>query len=150
MKTQKSIRKDARILIIDDDPEDKELFEEAAHELSEEITCLHASNGQEALMILKESAEELPHYIFMDLNMPRFSGKQCLAEIKKEKRFVNIPIVIYTTSKLDTDVEETKKLGASYFLTKPNKFSDLRNVIACILDKNEMGKKEMKDILLPL
>ena len=81
----------------------------------------------------------MPEYIFLDLNMPRMNGKQCLEQIKSESNFNSIPVIIYTTSKAKEDIEETRYLGAHYFLTKPYKYADLKKAIESIF-KEEIKK----------
>ncbi len=115
------------ILIIDDDLEDQEVFIEAVKEIDNAIVCLGFSEGEEALRLLKAEALEVPDLIFLDLNMPRFSGKECLVELKKIEKLQDVPIIIYSTSTDKKDYDDTKQLGASYFLTKPYKFDELRS-----------------------
>jgi CheY-like chemotaxis protein len=111
--------------IVDDDIDDQELFVEAVSEVDNSIACISVSNGEEALDVLRNRKIELPDIIFLDLNMPRLSGKQCLAELKREKHLKDIPVIIYSTSSERRDIEETTRLGAAHFLTKPNKFDEL-------------------------
>lgn len=122
-------------MIVDDDDDDIELFCEAVKDVDERIDCVCASNGEEALNKLN-NGEILPDFIFLDLNMPRLNGKQCLKKLKNNLKLRNIPVIIYSTSKLKEDVEETKQLGAASFLTKPNKVNDLRKAISSILQGN--------------
>lgn len=120
-------------MIVDDDDDDIELFCEALREIDQKIQCISAANGEEALNKLSKEDALLPDYIFLDLNMPRLNGKQCLRRLKNSLKLRDIPVIIYTTSKLKEDVEETKQLGASSFLTKPNRAKDLRTAITSIL-----------------
>ncbi len=120
--------------IIDDDIDDQELFIEAAGEVDGSIQCFTASNCEEALDMLKTGKIRLPDLIFLDLNMPRLNGKQCLAEIKKESNLRDIPVIIYSTSSEQRDIEETSRLGAAYFLTKPNKFEELCKALSYIIE----------------
>jgi CheY-like chemotaxis protein len=113
------------ILLVDDDEDDKELFCEAIAEIDSSINCLKANTGLEALELLKE-LDPYPSFIFLDLNMPYLNGFQCLQRLKSCKTTVNIPVVIYTTSKLEDDITEAKRLGACYFLTKPTNFPELK------------------------
>ena len=122
-----------KIMIIDDDPDDIELFCEALSEIDKNIECITASNGEAGLRLLNKPDTVLPDYIFLDLNMPALNGKQCLTSLKANPRLQHIPVIIYTTSKLHEDKEETKKLGAASFITKPSKLSELRKAIASIL-----------------
>lgn len=124
-----------RILIIDDDSDDVEMFCEAVQEIDASIHCMSACNGEEGLRLLKERPEETPDFIFLDLNMPKLNGKQCLVQLKKNPVFCNIPVIIYTTSKLREDFEETMKLGAADFMTKPSRLHKLREAVKAILLK---------------
>jgi CheY-like chemotaxis protein len=119
--------------IVDDDIDDQELFIEAVNEVDRSIHCLASSNCEEALDMLKSGKMDLPDLIFLDLNMPRVNGKQCLAEIKKESSLRDIPVIIYSTSSEKRDIEETSRLGASYFLTKPNKFEELCKALSHVV-----------------
>jgi CheY-like chemotaxis protein len=121
------------IMIVDDDPDDRAFFCEALSEVDSSIECISVKGGEEALQHL-EKYEGVPDYIFLDLNMPRMDGKQCLKHIKSNSNLSSIPVIIYTTSKSQEDIEEMKGMGAVYFLTKPNKFSDLKKAIREILD----------------
>ncbi|HSU50614.1 MAG TPA: response regulator [Segetibacter sp.] len=119
------MRQISNILIIDDDDDDKEIFIEVVGEIDESITCTTASNGFEAIQILEENVT-YPDLIFLDLNMPRMGGKQCLETIKKNVKFKDIPVIIYTTSKLAEDKEEAIGLGAINFITKPSSTACLK------------------------
>ncbi len=128
-------------MIVDDDEDDVELFCDALKDIDREVKCISASNGEDALIKLNKKDIPLPDYIFLDLNMPRLNGKQCLKRLKIDSKLRDIPVIIYSTSKLREDMEETRLLGAVHFLTKPNKLNDLRKAITSILD----GKyKEVK------
>src|ERR671910_306752 len=95
-----------RVLIIDDDEDDRELFCEAVGYISKDIDCLHATDGENALELLAVGKGKLPDFIFLDLNMPRLNGKECLAEIKKLPRYTNVPVIIYSTSSHQKDIQE--------------------------------------------
>lgn len=131
-----------RILIVDDDEDNRDLFCEAVRQLDSSIECTRAKDGEEALEILKSGKVYKPDFIFLDLNMPRVNGGQFLIEFNKSKEFRHIPVIIYTTSKRKEDQEDTKKLGAVHFITKPNKLSDLYKAISFVLERNwESGIK---------
>jgi CheY-like chemotaxis protein len=105
-------------LLVDDDEDDKEIFLLALAEANPSIECLIASDGLEALSMLKEGSL-IPDYIFLDLNMPLMSGKECLAEIRKLPHLVHVPVIIFSTSSSQKDIQDTQALGASSFITKP-------------------------------
>jgi len=122
--------------IVDDDIDDQDLFIEAVNEVDDSIECMSASNCEEALDLLKNKKIGMPDMIFLDLNMPRLNGKQCLAELKKEAHLADIPVIIYSTSSEKRDIEETSRLGAAHFLTKPNKFEELCKAISYVVSRD--------------
>lgn len=122
-----------KILIIDDDIDDQELFAEAIGELNLDFSCECASNGEEGLELLNDTSRELPGLIFLDLNMPRLNGKQCLERIKGNPRLKDIPVIIYSTSSQENDIRDTMAMGAVHFLTKPSSFNELCNALAEVL-----------------
>ena len=91
------MRKSPLFFIVDDDSDDQELFMEAVNEVDDSIKCVSASDCEEALELLKNRRMYLPDIIFLDLNMPRLNGKQCLAELKKQSHLRGIPVIIYST-----------------------------------------------------
>jgi len=120
------------LLIVDDDPDDIQLFCEALAEINETIHCFSATNGEEALQLLKATIVK-PDFIFLDLNMPRMNGKQLLVQLKSDPQFASILVIIYSTSKIKQDVEDSLRMGAVAFITKPNKFEYLVEAISRVL-----------------
>ena len=118
--------------MIDDDIDDQEFFVEAVKEVDPNIVCHLASSCDEGLELLNKSSV-LPDYIFLDLNMPKVDGKKCLLELKKNARVKDIPVIIYSTSSLKKDIDETKAMGAVHFLTKPAAFRELCEAIENVL-----------------
>jgi DNA-binding response OmpR family regulator len=72
-----------RLIIIDDDEDDRDIFCEAAKEINIETECIVAINGEDALHKLKNDLRHMPEYIFLDLNIPRMNGVNCLTELKR-------------------------------------------------------------------
>lgn len=129
MQNQSSIQtiSPSRILLADDDADDRELFEEALSDIHPNAVLTTAQDGEELMFILKNYHK--PDLLFLDLNMPRKNGKECLYEIVKHPELRKIPIIIYSTSVNPTDIEETFSLGAILFFRKPNSYEELkRNV----------------------
>lgn len=116
-------------LLIEDDEDDQEIFSLALKTVDNSIRIIAAYDGPEAMKRLRSSETESVDFIFLDLNMPRMSGKQVLAELKKDIALKNIPVVIYTTSSDASDKEETKQLGAEAFITKPPYMKDLTDIL---------------------
>jgi len=126
--------------IADDDPDDRELFIEALRTIDPDCDCITATDGEDALYKLSNGLEQLPDFIFLDLNMPRVNGRECLAIIKKIGKFDQIPVIIYSTSAEEKDIEQTTKSGAAYFLQKPNRFEDLSKALSNIISKDWNGQ----------
>ena len=115
--------------LIDDDQDDQEIFSMALQKVDVPIVCVVASDCGEAIKKLSKDTSFNPDYIFLDLNMPRMNGKECLKEIKKHAHLKDIPVVMYSTSLKTSDIEETKKLGAIEFITKPSSIPTLTRVL---------------------
>ena len=120
--------------LIDDDEDDHELFQIALEAAEPSVNCVTAVNGQQGLTMLRNKAVE-PDFIFLDLNMPLMGGKECLAELKKDKHLSQIPVVIFSTSSDPRDREETSLLGAIDFMTKPSKIYELTAVLKDFLGR---------------
>lgn len=118
--------------MIDDDEDDRDIFELALQQLGPKFKCVTSESCSEALEALK-TGDLNPDYIFLDLNMPLISGRECLAEIRKLSKFQNTPVVIYTTSSVPKDKEDVMRLGATSFITKPSKISVLKDVLKDVL-----------------
>jgi DNA-binding response OmpR family regulator len=121
------------IFLVDDDEDDRKLFFEATREVDDTITCLSASNGQEALLYLKDISNPVPDFIFLDLRMPGISGRQCLEEIKADARLAPVPVIVYTTSRDVKESIELKKMGAAHFMSKPYSPDDVYYIISVVL-----------------
>jgi CheY-like chemotaxis protein len=118
--------------LIDDDEDDREIFQLALEQVDSKVTCVVADNCMDALEQLRSGNLD-PDYIFLDLNMPVLTGRECLMEIRKMQQFLNTPVLIYTTSSVPKDKEDMMALGATSFITKPNKVSVLTTVLNEVL-----------------
>jgi CheY-like chemotaxis protein len=125
------------ILIVDDDEDDRYILNEVLSEIDSSLQCTNLNNGVEAIDHLNQHIQELPDLVFLDLNMPVMDGKQFLKEIILQPRLKEVPIVIYSTSKNPGDEEETKILGAFYYLVKPVDFNALKAEVKNIILKAE-------------
>jgi CheY-like chemotaxis protein len=120
-----------KILLADDDPDDRELFTDAANNHNADVQSV--PNGVQLMKFLNQS-NELPDFIFLDLNMPEKGGKECLQEIRQHERLKHLPVIIYSTSSSKRDIDDTYDLGADLYITKPNSFSQLKNTVRGILE----------------
>ena len=116
--------------LIDDDIDDQEIFTLVLKSVNPSITCITANDGIEAVSKLTSEETFNPDYIFLDLNMPRMDGKECLREIKKIDRLKSTPVIIYSTSSAQHDISDTRALGASGYLEKQSSVTELKNRLA--------------------
>lgn len=121
-------------LLIDDDIDDREIFELAVGQADKNVRCVFAKDGVDAMEQLNYVAF-IPQYIFLDLNMPRMDGKQCLREIRKLPRLDHVPVVIYSTSADNVDKEDVRALGATDYLIKQSSISALSAALAEFFQK---------------
>lgn len=118
------------IFLVDDDRDDRDIFIEALAEIDSDYECTTAENGEDAL---KQLTSFTPDYIFIDLNMPRMSGRECLIGIKSMQRLEQTPIIVYSTSSLQKEKDDLAKLGANVFMTKPASFGELCDLLKDVL-----------------
>lgn len=118
------------ILLADDDKDDCLLFEDAIQELKLAVRLNTVNDGEALMQYLSLSApSSLPNALFLDLNMPRKNGFECLSEIKNHSVFNTIPVFIYSTSYDEEKANLLYKAGANYYICKPSNFEELKNVI---------------------
>jgi CheY-like chemotaxis protein len=116
------------ILLVDDDKDDREFFQEALDAISSNVVLRTAENGFEALRKLRLD-NELPELIFLDLNMPLKNGYECLDEAKADEKLKHIPVVIFSTSLQSETADQVYESGASLYVVKPNSFPGLKSLL---------------------
>ncbi len=116
------------ILLADDDKDDRYFFKKALDGLSGAYTLKMVGDGEELMNYLNTSCEELPDALFLDINMPRKNGIECLAELKQNELLQHIPVVIYSTSGFDSVAESLYQQGAHYYLQKCDYFELVNNL----------------------
>ena len=117
------------LLLADDDKDDCLFFAEALEELSLSTHLTTVHDGEQLMQLLTNETNELPHVLFLDLNMPRKNGFECLSEIKLNKKLKQLPVIIFSTSFEQEVVNLLYKNGAQYFIRKPAEFSQFKKII---------------------
>lgn len=115
-----------KVLIAEDDNDDFELFNVALQDLSLSVIISRAENG-EILMTLLDTSE--PDILFLDLFLPRKDGKTCLREIRSNKKYDLLPVIVFSSLTDPHSIEFTFREGANLFVIKPASFSELRDVL---------------------
>lgn len=124
------------ILMVEDNPGDARLTQEALREGKMRNNLYHAKDGVEALAFLKRQGEHMnapmPDLILLDLNLPRKDGRQVLAEIKEDPRLRCIPVVVLTTSEAEQDIIRSYELHANCYITKPVDLDKFIQIVGAI------------------
>ncbi len=129
------MKKVIHVLLIDDDPEDHLFFEMAVSEMELPIECHFADNGVKGLAILSNQAFK-PDFIFLDVNMPKMNGMECLVKIREIKRLNAIPIYMYSTSADKLLAEKCLKYGAEGLIKKETEISAICKKILSIFENH--------------
>jgi CheY-like chemotaxis protein len=124
------------ILLADDDEDDRIFFKEALQEVRIKTNVTMVNDGLQLMNYLNHPSNPLPNIVFLDLNMPVKSGFDCLMEIRRNNRFRDLAIAIYSTSSSDENIEEAFVQGANIYIKKPNDFSLLKNTLEHVIRLN--------------
>ena len=128
--------KPIEILLVEDNPGDVRLTQEAFKEGKIKNNLYITKDGVEAIEFLRHEGEysdsPRPDLILLDLNMPRKSGKEVLEEVKADDDLKRIPVVILTTSEAEQDILRSYDLHANCFITKPVDMNQFIEVVKCI------------------
>lgn len=140
------------LLLADDDEDDCDFFKEALDELSIPFALVMVNDGVQLMNFLSDkSVENLPDILFLDLNMPRKNGFECLTEIKQNKKLQHLSVIIFSTS-LDINIVDTMyEKGAIYYIRKPGDYNKLKKVIQNAIDlipENNLKQPDREQFIL--
>ncbi len=117
------------LMLADDDNDDCLFFKEALEEIPFSTTLNIVRDGVELMLALANRVFPPIDVLFLDLNMPRKSGSDCLTEMKQNKLTDNLPVIIFSTS-FDTEIANALyEKGAFYYIRKPSDFVSFKNII---------------------
>ena len=123
------------ILLADDDVDDISFFDKALKELPVSTHLTTVNDGEQLMNYLSENLEHLPDILFLDLNMPRKNGFECLSEINENEKLKKISVVIFSTSYPQDKsyelgmISNLFKLGARVYIRKPSDYAQLKQTI---------------------
>ncbi|PIF34402.1 response regulator receiver domain-containing protein [Flavobacterium sp. 9] len=134
------------IYIADDDEDDRTLFTEAILEVDPFVILKEAQDGIELMHIVDTLSNPLPDIIFLDINMPKKDGFECLEEIRKQDGAIkDVKVIILSTSSNPEDIEKALELGATFYAVKPSRFETLKLFLEDVLKTNwEVLKNKKK------
>ena len=130
------------IVIVEDDADDRFLFQTAFDENGFKDDLLYIENGYELMLYLNKlkntpRAEKFPDFILLDLNMPKKDGREVLEEIKKDDIFNKIPVIIFSTTNNDNEQKRCLEAGATGYYAKPVTFESLIKIVAQIRNSQD-------------
>jgi CheY-like chemotaxis protein len=129
-----------KILLAEDDSDDCYFFKEALKELTLPTQLNTVQDGEQLMQRITTAINELPDVLFLDLNMPRKNGFECLSEIKLNKKLNQLPVIIYSTSFHNTIADILYRNGASFYISKPTDISTLKKTVQQIIMLIAAGK----------
>ena len=124
------------ILYVDDDDDDRDFFRGAIESIDNSIILISAGNGLEALTLLDQDTT-LPDLIFLDINMPLMNGITCLKELKLNERTAKIPVIMFTTTRYASEVDECRAHGANGFFKKPTSYDHFADILGAVINSGD-------------
>ena len=121
-----------RVLLADDDKDDRFFFKKALDSLPGSYSLEMVADGEELMDYLDKNCDHLPDVIFLDINMPRKNGIECLEEIKHDGRLSKVAVVIYSTSGFNATAKALYEQGAHYYFQKCDYFELVSNLEAIL------------------
>ncbi|SHG78602.1 CheY chemotaxis protein or a CheY-like REC (receiver) domain [Chryseolinea serpens] len=124
--------KQLTIMVVDDDPDDIDLFKDALFEVDDSCRLVVANDGRDALQQLTDNGIG-PDIIFLDFNMPFMDGKLCLTALKEDPLLRDVPVVMHSTTFPEEDMAFCKALGAKIFIKQvgyANMIQELSNILS--------------------
>lgn len=131
----------ADILYVEDQPEDAELVGRALEKTNLKLSFLRLKDGHDALdyLFVRGKYEDrdpykLPRLIILDIKVPKISGLEVLKLLRQNPKTRRIPVIIFSSSDQPEDIHKAYEYGVSSYLVKPGKYSEMKNVIAQIVN----------------
>ena len=141
-----------KIFLADDDQEDVQFFRDAVNDINSAIEVTHGANGRELMECLEDCTTDCDtDVIFLDLNMPKMNGFECLTSLKNHADLKLLPVVILSTSSDPRNIKLLYDMGAHHYLVKPFSYSELRNVLTKVLSidlRSTAPRCEFEDFLV--
>lgn len=135
-----------RVLLIDDDEDDRLIFNMALDGLQYKGERFCHQDGETALDEISRDNIPIPDFIFLDWNMPKLDGRQCLTAIRQLPQYTSLPIIIISTSTAIEDKNDAHRLGATFFLSKTNSILEFQRRLQHLFTMDWMQTAENKAV----
>lgn len=139
-------------LLADDDSDDRMFFQKAVRSLELPTKLSFAEDGVELMDFLHTNIDQLPDVVFLDLNMPRKKGDECLREIKNNVAMGHMPVIMYSTSPHEDVADILYECGAHYYVRKPDYYmleKVLQHVLTLLVER-KMGQPARDKFMLKI
>jgi CheY-like chemotaxis protein len=122
------------ILVAEDDMDDKFMLQTIFEDSGKSDLLEFVENGLELINYLdhinkNEDTLFYPHFILLDLNMPKMDGRQALKELKNHSAYKKIPVIIFSTTKNEVEINRCYELGANSYIVKPYNYKELTQIM---------------------
>jgi DNA-binding NarL/FixJ family response regulator len=124
------------IAIVDDDPDDRETFCATIRDIRPDATCLQFQDPQE-LAVHLSNADGLPNFLFVDMNMPRVNGLECILQLKTIDRYKEMKIAVYSTLVSPAQRKRFAQLDVTIILKSGSPADLARAIEFCLAEVNE-------------
>ena len=128
------------ILLAEDDADDREIFRQALEVADSAVVVATVDDGDDVLPKLRAYGDLVPEVVFLDINMPKKSGLECLAEIMADVQLKNLRVVMLSTSANPENIEESYRAGAAFYAIKPHDFNSLTKIIRTVLSHDPQAR----------
>jgi CheY-like chemotaxis protein len=118
------------ILVADDDSDDRLFLEDVLREIAPAKSITSVKDGQELLSLFDHF---VPDLLFLDLEMPRKNGLECLVAIRSNTATKDLPVVVFSSTNRDYNIDVAYEMGANLFFSKPSRYDDLKAAMQTIL-----------------
>jgi CheY-like chemotaxis protein len=125
-----------KVLCIDDDQDDLDLYREAVKKVHASHLCVVAQNGKEVIQLLETVKPDL---VFLDINMPGLGGWELIKMIRAKRDYDHIPVYMLSTTRNAAELEIFARIGASGCLLKPGSFHELCLMFKSVITEREKG-----------
>jgi DNA-binding response OmpR family regulator len=118
------------VLLAEDDHDDVEFFQSAIRDTTIPVELRHAKDGEELFLELKRA---VPNLLFLDIQMPCKDGISCILEIRKNRKYDRLPVVMFSSLSHKSYVDKTYRYGANYYVVKPTSVAALTQRLQYLL-----------------